>query len=56
MTRLLGFDRLQEAGFNEEEIRDIRVQFHRLHGSPNFDGGKLLAFIFAIILLLVVFI
>ncbi|KAI7851077.1 hypothetical protein BDC45DRAFT_517085 [Circinella umbellata] len=38
MTRLLGFDRLQEAGFNEEEIRDIRVQFHRLHGSPNFDG------------------
>ncbi|KAI9274591.1 DUF2407 C-terminal domain-containing protein [Phascolomyces articulosus] len=38
VTPLLGFDRLQETGFNEEEIRDIRTQFHRLHGSPNFDG------------------
>ncbi|KAI8144605.1 DUF2407 C-terminal domain-containing protein, partial [Fennellomyces sp. T-0311] len=34
----LGFDRLQESGFNEEEIRDIRTQFHRLHGSAAFDG------------------
>ncbi|KAI7878748.1 hypothetical protein K492DRAFT_132333 [Lichtheimia hyalospora FSU 10163] len=29
----MGFDRLRESGFNEEEIRDIRTQFHRTHGS-----------------------
>lgn len=35
----MGFDRLRESGFNEEEIRDIRAQFHRTHGS-SYDGGK----------------
>ncbi|KAJ8652996.1 hypothetical protein O0I10_011377 [Lichtheimia ornata] len=34
---LMGFDRLRESGFNEEEIRDIRAQFHRTHGS-SYDG------------------
>jgi hypothetical protein len=28
-----GFDRLREAGFTEEDIRNIRTQFHRLHGT-----------------------
>lgn len=33
-----GFDRLRESGFTEEDIRNIRTQFHRLHGTP-FDEG-----------------
>jgi len=35
----MGFDRLREAGFTEEDIRNIRMQFHHLHGTT-FDGGK----------------
>lgn len=39
ITPLMGFDRLREAGFTEEDIRNIRTQFHHLHGTT-FDGGK----------------
>ncbi|KAG0169529.1 hypothetical protein DFQ28_003607 [Apophysomyces sp. BC1034] len=35
---MTGFDRLRESGFNEEEIRSIRTQFHRMHGTA-YDGG-----------------
>ncbi|KAG1237552.1 hypothetical protein G6F35_000594 [Rhizopus arrhizus] len=31
-----GFDRLRESGFTEEDIQNIRAQFHRLHGTT-FD-------------------
>ncbi|KAG1461084.1 hypothetical protein G6F46_001202 [Rhizopus delemar] len=31
-----GFDRLRESGFTEEDIQNIRAQFHRLHGTA-FD-------------------
>ncbi|KAG2178913.1 hypothetical protein INT43_001760 [Umbelopsis isabellina] len=37
ITPLMGFDRLREAGFTEEDIRNIRTQFHHLHGTT-FDG------------------
>lgn len=37
---LLGFNRLQESGYNEEEIRDIRMQFHRLHGTLSLNEGE----------------
>lgn len=34
-----GFDKLSESGYNDEEIRSIRTQFH-LHASPDYiDGG-----------------
>ncbi|KAL1917631.1 uncharacterized protein VTP21DRAFT_4024 [Calcarisporiella thermophila] len=33
ITPLTGFDRLREAGFSEEDIRNIRTQFHQLHGT-----------------------
>ncbi|KAL0082097.1 DUF2407 C-terminal domain-containing protein [Phycomyces blakesleeanus] len=29
-----GFDRLRESGFTEDDIQNIRSQFHRLHGTP----------------------
>ncbi|KAI8092510.1 uncharacterized protein BX664DRAFT_261085 [Halteromyces radiatus] len=32
MTASIGFDRLREAGFSEEDIRNIRTQFHRMNG------------------------
>ena len=35
----MGFDRLRDSGFTEEDIRNIRMQFHHLHGTT-FDGGK----------------
>ncbi|KAI9310493.1 DUF2407 C-terminal domain-containing protein [Dichotomocladium elegans] len=28
----VGFDRLRDAGFSEEDIREIRLRFHRAHG------------------------
>ncbi|CAO3622975.1 unnamed protein product [Cunninghamella blakesleeana] len=34
-----GFDRLLSSGFNQEEIRSIRTQFHRMHGTP-YDGQE----------------
>jgi hypothetical protein len=34
-----GFDRLRESGFTEEDIRNIRTQFHRLHGTPFEEEG-----------------
>ena len=37
MTPPTGFDRLRESGFTEEDIRNIRTQFHRLHGT-SFDS------------------
>ncbi|KAI9314868.1 hypothetical protein BX666DRAFT_419907 [Dichotomocladium elegans] len=36
----LGFDRLLDSGFNEEEIQDIRQQFHRTHGSTLLDDEE----------------
>lgn len=33
MTPPTGFDRLRESGFTEEDIRNIRTQFHRLNGT-----------------------
>ncbi|KAI8081900.1 uncharacterized protein B0P05DRAFT_468736 [Gilbertella persicaria] len=38
MTPPTGFDRLRESGFTEEDIRNIRTQFHRLHGT-SFDDN-----------------
>ncbi|CEP15504.1 hypothetical protein [Parasitella parasitica] len=38
MTPPTGFDRLRESGFTEEDIRNIRIQFHRLHGTPFEEG------------------
>jgi hypothetical protein len=37
MTPPTGFDRLRESGFTEEDIGNIRTQFHRLHGT-SFEG------------------
>ncbi|CAO3638536.1 unnamed protein product [Cunninghamella echinulata] len=39
MTPPVGFDRLREAGFSEEDIRNIRTQFHRMNGAP-VDGDE----------------
>ncbi|CEG75889.1 hypothetical protein RMATCC62417_10864 [Rhizopus microsporus] len=33
----VGFDRLRESGFTEEDIQNIRAQFHRLHGTDYND-------------------
>jgi hypothetical protein len=38
MTPPTGFDRLRESGFTEEDIRNIRTQFHRLHGTQFEEG------------------
>ncbi|KAL9546132.1 hypothetical protein MBANPS3_006813 [Mucor bainieri] len=38
MTPPTGFDRLRESGFTEEDIRNIRTQFHRLHGTAFEEG------------------
>lgn len=36
-----GFDKLRESGYNDEEIRSIRTQFHQANASSNYiDGGK----------------
>ncbi|KAI7872128.1 DUF2407 C-terminal domain-containing protein, partial [Spinellus fusiger] len=36
-----GFDRLRESGFTEDDIQNIRLQFHRLHGiSPQGDNEE----------------
>ncbi|KAI8072744.1 DUF2407 C-terminal domain-containing protein [Gongronella butleri] len=32
MTPPIGFDRLLEAGFSEQDVNNIRAQFHRMHG------------------------
>ncbi|KAL1929191.1 hypothetical protein VTP01DRAFT_2250 [Rhizomucor pusillus] len=37
LTPFRGFDRLREAGFNEEEIRDIRMHFHQSRMN-SYDG------------------
>lgn len=29
----IGFDKLRDSGFTEEDIQYIRTQFHRLHGT-----------------------
>jgi hypothetical protein len=31
----LGFDRLREAGFSEEDIQQLRERFHALRGSDD---------------------
>ncbi|PWA00721.1 hypothetical protein BB558_003178 [Smittium angustum] len=33
--RLIGFDRLRDAGFEQEEIEEIRRNFHLTHGTDN---------------------
>lgn len=41
MNEIAGFDKLRENGYNEEEIRNIRLQFHQLHAESTYiDGGK----------------
>ncbi|CAO3592470.1 unnamed protein product [Absidia cylindrospora] len=35
LTTPIGFDRLREAGFSEEDVRNIRTQFHRMNGTPH---------------------
>ncbi|KAI9307863.1 hypothetical protein BJ944DRAFT_1374 [Cunninghamella echinulata] len=40
MTPPVGFDRLREAGFSEEDIRNIRTQFHRMNGAPVDGDGN----------------
>ncbi|RUS21609.1 DUF2407 C-terminal domain-containing protein [Endogone sp. FLAS-F59071] len=37
ITPPTGFDRLREAGFSEDDIQNIRAQFHHLHGTV-FNG------------------
>ncbi|KAG2193165.1 hypothetical protein INT47_009598 [Mucor saturninus] len=34
-----GFDKLSESGYNDEEIRSIRTQFHS-HASPDYIDGE----------------
>ncbi|KAI8330873.1 DUF2407 C-terminal domain-containing protein [Chlamydoabsidia padenii] len=38
-TKTTGFDRLVASGFNQEEIRSIRTQFHRMHHTA-YDGQE----------------
>ncbi|SAM03773.1 hypothetical protein [Absidia glauca] len=38
-SRTGGFDRLLNSGFNQEEIRSIRTQFHRMRETP-YDGQE----------------
>ncbi|KAI9598604.1 DUF2407 C-terminal domain-containing protein [Syncephalis fuscata] len=33
IAQLIGFDRLREAGFSEEDIEQLREQFHQLRGT-----------------------
>lgn len=33
LTPPIGFDRLRESGFSEEDIQSIRSTFHRIHGT-----------------------
>lgn len=44
MTAPVGFDRLRESGFSEEDVRNIRTRFHRMNGTLQADnsGKKLL--------------
>ncbi|CAO3639879.1 unnamed protein product [Mucor hiemalis] len=35
-----GFDKLRESGYNDEEIRSIRTEFHQAHASPNYVDGE----------------
>ncbi|KAI8047040.1 uncharacterized protein B0P05DRAFT_482105 [Gilbertella persicaria] len=37
-SRLAGFDKLRESGYNDEEIRSIRLQFHQSH--PDYIDGE----------------
>ncbi|ORZ22305.1 DUF2407 C-terminal domain-domain-containing protein [Absidia repens] len=40
-NKIGGFDRLLESGFNNEEIRSIRTQFHRMQQTPYEDDEDL---------------
>ncbi|ORX59391.1 hypothetical protein DM01DRAFT_1361651 [Hesseltinella vesiculosa] len=40
MTPPIGFDRLLEAGFSEEDINNIRSQFHRMRGSDVDESSE----------------
>ncbi|KAK4513127.1 uncharacterized protein ATC70_012921 [Mucor velutinosus] len=35
-----GFDKLRESGYNEEEIRSIRLQFHQMQSTSNYVDGE----------------
>ncbi|KAG2210844.1 hypothetical protein INT46_000342 [Mucor plumbeus] len=35
-----GFDKLRESGYNDEEIRSIRLQFHQMQPSSNYIDGE----------------
>ncbi|KAI8983614.1 hypothetical protein BDB01DRAFT_131365 [Pilobolus umbonatus] len=37
---LAGFDILSESGYNEEEIRNIRLQFHDMRGTVGYIDGE----------------
>ncbi|KAK9480260.1 DUF2407 C-terminal domain-containing protein [Lipomyces japonicus] len=36
----IGFDRLRSAGFSEQDIAQLRIQFNRLHGGLNNNNNK----------------
>lgn len=35
-----GFDRLREAGLDDEEIANLRTAFHRFHGNEQINPGN----------------
>ncbi|KAF1800286.1 hypothetical protein FB192DRAFT_1390944 [Mucor lusitanicus] len=35
-----GFDKLRESGYNQEEIRSIRLQFHQMQPTSNYVDGE----------------
>ncbi|KAI9331645.1 DUF2407 C-terminal domain-containing protein [Pilaira anomala] len=35
-----GFDKLRESGYNDEEIRNVRTQFHQIHNNSDYVDGE----------------
>ncbi|OZJ04562.1 hypothetical protein BZG36_02701 [Bifiguratus adelaidae] len=40
LTPSTGFDRLREAGFSDEDIANLRRQFHRFHGTSGSESTE----------------
>ncbi|SAM08785.1 hypothetical protein [Absidia glauca] len=41
VTAPVGFDRLRESGFSEEDVRNIRTRFHRMNGTLQADSSEI---------------
>ncbi|KAI8334997.1 hypothetical protein BC941DRAFT_74319 [Chlamydoabsidia padenii] len=41
VTAPMGFDRLRESGFSEEDVRNIRARFHRMNGTLQDDSNEI---------------